>query len=120
MARFTLKRHEKIVKSTDFLAIYKKGAKKESPHFRIALMANGRAWCRLGITASKKTGNSVQRNHMKRCLREYFRLHKYVLPAATDIIFTVKSGADHLRYTDIAVELNSLFRIDDTSPNADA
>jgi ribonuclease P protein component len=120
MSRFSLRRYEKIKKSPDFVAIYKKGARKESPHFKIALLANDLPWSRLGITVSKKTGSSVQRNYIKRCLREYFRLHKLLLPAASDLVFTAKSGADHLKYTDMAIELNTFFQIDDHNLNADA
>ena len=120
MSRFSLRRHEKIKKSIDFVAVYKKGARKESLHFKIAFLANGLPWSRLGITVSKKTGGSVQRNYIKRCLREYFRLHKLLLPAATDMVFTAKPGADHLKYTDMATEINTVFQIDDHNLNADA
>ena len=120
MSRFSLRRYEKIKKSTDFAAIYKNGVRKESLHFKIALLANNLSWSRLGITVGKKTGGSVQRNYIKRCVREYFRHHKLVLPAASDIVFTAKSGADHMKYTDMAIEINTLFQIDDHNLNADA
>lgn len=42
------------------------------------------------------------------------------LPAAIDIVFTAKPGADHLKYTDMAIEINDLFQIDDRNLNADA
>ncbi len=120
MSRFSLKRHEKIKRSSEFVETYKKGAKKECCHFRFALLANGLAWSRLGITVSKKTGCSVQRNYIKRCLREYFRLHKEQLPAACDIVITAKPGAAHLKYADMASEINTVFQIDDRNLNADA
>ena len=120
MSRFSLKRHEKIKKSSDFISVYKKGTRKESPHFKIALLPNALPLSRLGITVSKKTGGSVQRNYIKRCLREYFRLHKWLLPAATDMVFTAKPGADHLNYTDMASEINTVLQIDDHNLNADA
>jgi ribonuclease P protein component len=120
MSLFSLRRHEKIKRSADFVSVYKKGSRKESVHFKIAISANGLSWRRLGITVGKKTGGSVQRNYIKRCLREYFRLHKLALPAASDIVFTAKPGADHLKYTDMAIEINDLFQIDDRKLNADA
>lgn len=122
MSRFSLKRHEKIKKSADFIKVYKRGLKKESLHFKIAFLANDLPWSRLGITVSKKTGSSVQRNYIKRCVREYFRLHKSRFPEASDIVFTAKPGADHLKYTDMAGEFDALLHNDDDdrSLNADA
>ena len=109
MSNFSLKRAEKIKKSAEFLIIYRKGARKESRHFKVAILGNNLPWSRLGITVSKKIGNSVQRNHVKRRIREYFRLHKALLPASSDIVFTAKPGADHLLYAGIASEIDRLF-----------
>jgi ribonuclease P protein component len=109
MAAFSLKRAERIKKSAEFIIIYQKGARKESRHFKVAILRNNLPWSRLGITVGKKIGNSVQRNHIKRRIREYFRLHKALLPASSDIVFTAKAGAYHLPYGDIAHEIDRLF-----------
>jgi len=109
MSNFSLKRAERIKKSAEFIIIYRKGARKESRHFKVAILENNLSWSRLGITVGKKIGNSVQRNHVKRRIREYFRLHKAVLPASSDIVFTAKTGADRLLYAGIASEIDRLF-----------
>ena len=107
---------EKIKKSADFIITYKKGARKESRHFKVAILGNNLPWSRLGITVGKKIGNSVQRNHVKRRIREYFRLHKALLPSPSDIVFTAKPGADHLLYIGIANEIDQLFAADAHQP----
>jgi ribonuclease P protein component len=109
MSNFSLRRAERIKKSAEFIIIYRKGARKESRHFKVAILGNNLSWSRLGITVGKKIGNSVQRNHIKRRIREYFRLHKALLPASSDIVFTAKTGADRLLYAGIASEIDRLF-----------
>lgn len=104
----SLKRSERIRSSADFVRIYRKGAKKESRHFKVAYLANNLAWSRLGITVGRKIGGAVQRNHVKRRIREYFRLHKSSLPASSDIVFTAKQGASQLSYATMMVELDRL------------
>ncbi|AAS95555.1 ribonuclease P protein component [Desulfovibrio desulfuricans] len=55
--------------------------------------ADPEGW-RLGLAVTRKTGTAVQRNRVKRVLREFFRLHQHVLPDDADIIAVPKR---HLR-----------------------
>ena len=45
---------------------------------------------RLGLAVSKKYGNAVARNRIKRLLREIFRLHKTELPAGVELVFSAQ------------------------------
>jgi ribonuclease P protein component len=106
MSNFSFKRKERIQKSTDFINIYNKGVKKESQHFKIAILSNNLKWRRLGLTVGRKIGKAVERNYVKRRLREYFRTHKTYLPESCDIVLTAKTGAYKLTYSEICIELN--------------
>ena len=111
MSKFSFNRKERIKKRADFLSIYKNGQNFETRHLRITVMANKREFRRLGLSVSKKTGGSVQRNYMKRRLREYFRLNKAIFPVNNDIIITAKHGAADKSYNEIKSELNNLLPI---------
>jgi ribonuclease P protein component len=62
---------------------------------------------RLGITASRKSGESVQRSRMKRVVREAFRLHQEEFPRGWDFVVIVREGADRLGLADIVKQLLS-------------
>ena len=74
-------------------------------------MDNDKDFRRLGLAVSKKTGGSVQRNYVKRRLREYFRLNKELFPVNNDIVIRVKRGAAYKSYNQMKMELDSILPI---------
>ena len=103
----TFGRDERIRKRQDYLRIYEQGVRSYSPHFTIITCRNPAGIRRLGMTVSKKAGNAVQRNRIKRLLREFFRLNKSRLPASQDIVIIAKRGILPLMYSDVCTELGS-------------
>jgi ribonuclease P protein component len=51
---------------------------------------------RLGVTVTRKVGSAVERNRVKRVVREAFRLDPGLLPAGVDLIVIAKDGAPTL------------------------
>ena len=65
---------------------------------------------RLGITVTKKVGNAVVRNRIKRLVREWLRLHDWV-PTGWDIVVVAKdSAARQLHPDDFAPDLVKILR----------
>jgi len=100
---------ERIRKRKDYLKTYRNGTRIDSKYFIIILSRNQSGTKRLGITVTKKIGNSVKRNRIKRLLREFFRLNKNKLPDLQDIVIIVKKEIPSLKYQDVCVELEDLF-----------
>jgi len=101
----TFGKEERIRKRQDYLRIYEQGVRIHSKRFTVILLENQQGIRRLGITVGKKTGNAVQRNRIKRILREFFRLNKSRLPASQDIVILYKKGISPLTYGEVCTEL---------------
>ena len=106
--KFSLGKGEKLLKAPDFKRVLRNGERQSTKHFKVFFFLNQTHKQRLGITASRKVGNAVKRNRIKRILREFFRLHKTCFPASSDILFIAKQGADQLDYSGLSKELEVL------------
>jgi ribonuclease P protein component len=62
---------------------------------------------RLGLVVTRRLGKAVQRNRVKRLLREFFRRHQTGLPAF-DLVIMAKKGASALAYHQVEEELGRL------------
>lgn len=77
------------------MACYDKGRRLFTKHFVLFVLfdlertASPEGW-RLGLAVTRKTGSAVQRNRVKRVLREFFRLHRALMPDDVDVIAVPK------------------------------
>ena len=56
---------------------------------------------RIGISVSKKVGNSVIRHHLTRLIRESYRLHEDMFNSGLDIVVVARVNAKNSTYSDI-------------------
>lgn len=70
---------------------------------------------RIGVTVSRKVGGAVQRNRVKRWVREYFRLNRTELQPSSDIVVIARAGADKLSFKDVERELGTVLKRDSGS-----
>ena len=77
----------KIKKSKDFSLIYNKSQKMHTKYAIIFIKENVNNEQRFGFVASKKTGNAVQRNRIKRIFKEFVKIHKDKFKNEEDLYF---------------------------------
>jgi ribonuclease P protein component len=65
---------------------------------------------RLGITVTRKIGNAVARNRIKRLVREVFRQHRQRLPAGLDLVWVAKQQAAQASFADVLDDFEALVR----------
>ena len=90
----------------EFLAAQSSGLRVHTRHF-VLIVAPGpdpAAAARLGITVTRKVGDSVRRNRCRRVVREVFRLDPALLPAGVDLLVIAKNGAPLLSFADVRAE----------------
>ncbi len=75
---------------------YEQGKKHFTRSFILFMVRrdNGPDGLRLGLTVSRKMGNAVARNRIKRVVREYFRLHQYDFELPLDIVVVPKRNLE--------------------------
>ena len=105
----SFRRAERVTSKSRYRTIYEQGVRRSSRFFTIITCGNPKGAKRLGITVTKKTGNAVFRNRMKRLLREFFRRNKELFPAGHDVVVMVKKNTPPSNYQETARELTELF-----------
>ena len=102
---------EGLKKNSDFTKVYKEGRSKANRYLVMYVRENGSDINRLGVSVSKKVGNSVYRHYFKRCVKETYRLHEKMFNSGLDIVVLARQGAKGIRYKDIENAFLHLMRI---------
>jgi ribonuclease P protein component len=106
-----LRKEERLRRKGDFEIIAKEGVRKHTKNFLIIVRKNDRGFSRLGAVASKRLGKAVERNRVKRLMREFFRRNKDRLPPSTDYVIVGKKGAQDLQYAQVSDELSAPLKL---------
>jgi ribonuclease P protein component len=102
----------RLRRRADYLAVQADGSKLHGRHvLGLARKRSDPALVgRLGITVTKKVGNAVVRNRIKRLMREWLRVHGWV-PTGWDVVLVAKdSAARQLHPDDFATDLTRILR----------
>ena len=89
---------ESLKKNRDFKTVYGNGKSRANKYLVMYVMKNGTEKNRIGISVSKKVGNSVVRHHLTRLIREIYRLNEHHFKKGLDIIFIVRVNAKKIDY----------------------
>ena len=98
---------DRLHKSGEFLKLQRCGARHQSGHFVLYGLGGAKnERSRLGITVSRRMGNAVVRNRLKRRVRECYRLKlRAMLPAGMAIVVIARRGAGELGWMALDTEL---------------
>ena len=96
-----MKYSESLKKNKDFQYIYRKGKSYANKYLVMYVLENGTDKNRLGISVSKKVGNSVVRHRITRLVRESYRLHENIFNSGLDIVVVARVGAKEVGYAEI-------------------
>jgi ribonuclease P protein component len=108
MKSFSFPKGERLLNRKEFVNLNRSGKRYRTEHFTALFKENGLEVARLGITVSKRVGNAVKRNRIKRLVREFFRLNKESFAKGYDVNFIAGRGAHDLIYSDIRDEMGNL------------
>ncbi len=103
--------YDSLKKNRDFQNVYRNGKSKANKYLVMYVLENQLDSNRLGISVSKKVGNSVIRHHLTRLIRESYRLNKEMFNSGLDIVVIVRESAKDRKYKEIESALLHLGKI---------
>ena len=103
-----MKFSESLKKNKDFSRVYNNGKSFANRYLVMYVLENHTPNNRLGISVSKKVGNSVIRHHITRLIRESYRLQEDMFNSGLDIVVIARSNAKNASYHEIASALMHL------------
>lgn len=96
-----MKFSESLKKNSDFQNVYKKGKSYANKYLVMYVLENESKKNRIGISVSKKVGNSVIRHHLTRLIRESYRLHEDVFHSGLDIVIIARASAREIGFHEV-------------------
>lgn len=93
-----MKRFHSIKKNSDFQVVYRTGKSYANRLLVMYVIRKGEQETRIGISVSKKVGNSVVRHRVTRLVRESFRLNEARIETGLDIVVVARPAAKDSDY----------------------
>jgi ribonuclease P protein component len=107
---FSFSREARLVRKSEFDAVYRAGKRRSSSHYTLFVRANDLPVTRFGFSVKKALGGAVVRNRIRRRLREVVRCHRQEIPAGWDIVVHPKSSVGQADFVTLSDELVRLLK----------
>lgn len=102
---------ESLKSNRDFQNVYKNGKSYANKYLVMYVFENNKNINRLGISVSKKVGNSIVRHRFARLVRESYRLHENIFNSGLDIVVIARNSAAGVNYAEIESALLHLGKL---------
>jgi ribonuclease P protein component len=118
MHRLTFPAHKRLRRKSEFDAAYARGRRFGNGFFAVTASSNDKHGARLGMAVAVRTaGNAVERNRLRRIVRESFRLHQHALPAV-DVVVNARPKARGASGAELRASLAELWQMVIEHPTA--
>ena len=98
-----------LKKNHEFRRLYNRGRNAASKCVVVYCGRNGKSENRLGITVSTKLGSAVQRNRIRRRLKEVYRINEQSLHTGYDIVLVARMRSRYAGWKELESSVLSLF-----------
>src|SRR6267143_502481 len=103
-------RSTRLLRHADFERVYKLGRRHFSPQMTVFYLPREKgAGSRVGFTVGRVLGGAVERNRIKRRLREAVRQHRSILKGAVDVVINPKKSVLKVEFPILLEEINRAF-----------
>ncbi len=108
---YFLRKEQRVKTNEEFSKVFKNGQSVANRQFVLyKLPKEGQGPFRLGLSVSKKVGNAVTRNQVKRYIREVFRLKEDSIEKNTDYVVIARKPAASMSFTEVEQSLLHVLR----------
>lgn len=102
---------ETIKKNKEFQNVYKFGKSYANKNLVVYVLNNDYFYNRLGISVSKKVGNSVIRHRVKRLIKESYRLNENEFKCGKDIVVVARTAIKNNDFFEVESSLKHVFKL---------
>lgn len=102
---------ESLKRNCDFQNVYRNGKSYANKYLVMYVMENNSERNRLGISVSKKVGNSIIRHRITRLIRESYRLQENIFNSGLDIVVIARNSASAITYQETESALLHLAKL---------
>jgi len=106
-----LMKKESIKKNSEYRKVYNSGKSLANRYLVMYVLDNNTDKTRIGISVSKKVGNSVVRHRLTRLIREIYRLNEQKIQIGKDIVVVARMSAKDISYHDMEKAFFHLLKI---------
>jgi len=101
--KLTLKATQRLKRNNDFIRTRRQGRTYRCQYFALfsTLRSSDHSCARIGVSASKRIGNAVARNRLKRRFKELFRLHQHEIRPEADIVVSIRFPSNSAALEDL-------------------